>query len=79
MRQKTTESLIEEIHRTRREISDRFGQDAFAIAEDAGRRQAASNRPIWKPKGEEQSDATGSGAGSFANRDTSPPAQRGHL
>jgi len=57
MTQKTTESPIDEIHRTRREISDRFGGDVFAIAEDAARRQAASNRPIWKPKHDEQTDA----------------------
>lgn len=57
MIQNTTESPIEEIHRTRREISDRFGGDVFAIAEDAARRQAASNRPIWKPKNDEPSDA----------------------
>jgi len=54
---KTTESPIEEIHRTRREISDRFGGDVFAIAEDAARRQAASNRPVWKPKCDEPDDA----------------------
>jgi hypothetical protein len=57
MIQKTTESPIDEIHRTRREISDRFGGDVYAIAEDAARRQAASNRPIWKPKHDEQTDA----------------------
>ena len=57
MTQKTTESPIDEIHRTRREISERFGGDVFAIAEDAARRQAASNRPIWKPKHDEQTDA----------------------
>ena len=57
MIQKTTKSPIEEIHRTRREISDRFGGDVFAIAEDAARRQAASERPIWKPEHDEQSNA----------------------
>jgi len=49
MIQKTTDSLIDEIHRTRREISDRFGGDIVAIAEDAAHRQAASNRPVWQP------------------------------
>lgn len=56
MIQKTTESPIEEIHRTRREISDRFAGDVFAIAEDAARRQAASNRPLWKPRHDERTD-----------------------
>jgi hypothetical protein len=49
MIQKMTESPIEEIHRIRREISDRFDGDIDAIAEDAARRQAASGRPVWRP------------------------------
>jgi hypothetical protein len=53
MIQKRTESTIDEIHRTRRDISDRFGGDILAIAEDAARRQAASNRPVWQPKHDE--------------------------
>ena len=53
MIRKTTESLIDEIHRTRQEISDRFGGDVFAIAEDAARRQAESDRPMWEPKHDE--------------------------
>lgn len=61
MMQKTTESPIDEIHRTRREISDRFGGDVFAIAEDAARRQAVSNRPIWTPKRDKQSDVPDAG------------------
>ena len=49
MARKTTDSTIEEIHQYRREVSDRFGGDVFAIAQDAARRQAASNRPVWQP------------------------------
>jgi hypothetical protein len=49
MIQKSNDSPIEEIHRTRREISDRFGGSIDAIAEDAARRQAASDRPVWHP------------------------------
>ena len=44
------ETPIEEIHRVRREISDRFGGDIAAIAADAAKRSAASERPMWKPK-----------------------------
>ena len=55
MTPKNTDSTIDDIHHIRREISDRFGGDIFAIAEDAARRQAASNRPVWKPKQDEQS------------------------
>jgi hypothetical protein len=57
MTHKNTDSTIDDIHQTRREISDRFGGDVFAIAEDAARRQAAANRPVWKPKHDEQSVA----------------------
>jgi len=57
MIQKTSDSPIDEIHRIRREISDRFGGDIVAIAEDAARRQAASNRPVWQPKHDEPIDA----------------------
>lgn len=50
IRKPKTESDIDEIHRIRREISDRFGGDIVAIANDAARRQAASDRPIWQPR-----------------------------
>ena len=50
MEQKPEESPIEEIHRIRREISDRFDGNIAAIAADAARRQAASNRPVWHPQ-----------------------------
>lgn len=49
-----TESSIEEIHRIREAISDRFGGDLDAIANDAARRQATSNRPIWSPRTSQQ-------------------------
>jgi hypothetical protein len=45
-----TEDPIEEIHRIRREISDRFGGDIAAIAADAARRARESGRPMWQPK-----------------------------
>jgi hypothetical protein len=57
MTQKNNDHTIDEIHQVRREISERFGGDLFAIAEDAARRQRASNRPVWKPKHAELSDA----------------------
>ncbi len=44
------ETPIEEIHRIRREISDRFGGDIAAIAADAARRARESGRPMWHPK-----------------------------
>lgn len=60
MTPKPTESPIDEIHRIRREISDRFGGDIAAIAEDAARRQAASERPTWRPKANSAFHAIGS-------------------
>jgi hypothetical protein len=51
-----TDSVIAEIHKTRREISERFNGDIAAIAEDAARRQAASGRPVWQRKDDEQID-----------------------
>lgn len=68
MIQKTTDSPIDEIHQTRRQISDRFGGDVFAIAEDAARRQAVENRPVWKPKGEVQSPSAEIVSGTESNR-----------
>ena len=51
-----TDSVIAEIHHTRLEISERFNGDIAAIAEDAARRQAASGRPVWQRKDDEQID-----------------------
>jgi hypothetical protein len=42
------DTTIEEIHRTRREMADKFGGDIAAILEDARKRQAASDRPVWR-------------------------------
>jgi len=56
MQKSTTDSVIAEIRQTRREISERFDGDIAAIAEDAARRQAASGRPVWQRKDDEQID-----------------------
>lgn len=58
MTQKTPDLTMDEIHKIRREISERFGGDVFAIAEDAARRQAASKRPVWQPNRDEQPDVS---------------------
>ena len=49
MTSEMTDTVVQEIHQIRAEISVRFAGSITAIAEDAARRQAASNRPIWKP------------------------------
>jgi len=50
MIQKVADSVIEAIHRTREEISERFDGSIVAIAEDAACRQENSDRPVWKPQ-----------------------------
>jgi hypothetical protein len=64
------ESIIDELHRIRREISDRFGGDIPAIAKDAADRLARSGRPIWKPHAE-ATKPQGAGDGSHP---AMPPA-----
>ena len=43
-----SDTTIEEIHRTRQEMADKFGGDIAVILEDARKRQAASERPVWR-------------------------------
>ena len=40
--------ILDEIHRTRQQIAEKFGGDVVAILEDARKRQAASGRPEWR-------------------------------
>lgn len=42
------DTTIDEIHRTRERLAEKFGGDVAAILEDARQRQAASGRPIWQ-------------------------------
>ena len=42
------DNTVEEIHRTRRQMAEKFGGDIAAILDDARKRQAASGRPIWQ-------------------------------
>jgi hypothetical protein len=39
---------IEEIHRVRREMSEKFAGDFRRMLDDARARQAKSGRPIWR-------------------------------
>jgi len=71
-KQTTTDPVLDEIHQTRREISDRFGGDLHAILDDARKRQVESGRPVWSP------DAVGlampqSGSGDVSTNDGSTP------
>jgi len=69
----TTEDTIEEIHRFRREIADRFSGDLAAIAADAARRQAESDRPVWRP-GATNKAMHPSGGGTLSNSGKSDSA-----
>ena len=71
----TTETPIEEIHRIRREISDRFGGDIDAIAADAERRAQASGQPIWQGKTANQTMQR-SGGGDVSGDGESTPVAR---
>ena len=46
---KTTDrdTTIEDIHRERRRMAEKFGGDIAAILEDARKRQDASGRAVW--------------------------------
>ena len=41
------DTIIDEIHRTRERLAEKFGGDIKAILEDARHRQAASGRSTW--------------------------------
>ena len=71
----TTDPILDEIHRTRREISDRFGGDLHAILDDARKRQALSGRPIWSP-GAANHAMQRSGGGDVSENGSSTPAAR---
>lgn len=44
------DSTVDEIHRTRERIHDKFDGNIRAMVEDARQRQAKSGRPVWSPK-----------------------------
>lgn len=67
MLQKTTnrDTIIEEIHRTRQRMAEKFGGDIAAILEDAWKRQEASGRALWQgPSSNKASNSTGNKAAS---------------
>lgn len=72
-KQPTTDPVLDEIHQTRREISERFGGDLHAILEDARKRQAASGRPVWSP-GSASHAMQRSGGGDVSDDGQSTPA-----
>ena len=75
-KQTTTDPILDEIHRTRREISERFGGDLHAILDDARKRQAASGRPVWTTPGSANHAMQRSGGGDVSDNGESTPAAR---
>lgn len=56
------DSTIEDIHRTRERLAEKFGGDINAILDDARRRQSASDRPTWQgPLAQQAVHPSGSG------------------
>lgn len=73
----TTDPVLDEIHRTRREMSEKFGGDFKAMLDDARKRQAESGRPVWTPKKANQPMQPSGEAGRIEVDDPlSPPADR---
>ena len=47
--------ILDEIHRTRQQMAEKFSYDIAAILEDARKRQEASGRAIWPSRSAETS------------------------
>ena len=65
------DTTIDEIHRTREKMADKFGGDIAAILEDARKRQAASGRPVWQSPSSSKTMHPSGGAGDSPVDDTS--------
>ena len=68
MNQETTnrDTILDEIHRTRQRMAEKFGGDIAAILEDARKRQADSGRTVWLgPSSNKQSLVTADGCGDY--------------
>lgn len=54
------DTTIDEIHRTREEMADKFSGDIDALLEDARKRQLSSGRPVWRgPSANQRMQLTG--------------------
>ncbi len=60
-----TDSVVDEIHKIRREIADRFDGNIRAISADANARMIASGCPVWKPASNNQPNQGGGAGGDF--------------
>ena len=69
------DSTIEEIHRTRERLAEKFGGDIRAILVDARRRQAASGRPTWSALSANKPMYPSGGSSVPDNSETSPAVE----
>lgn len=53
------DTIIDEIHRTRERMAEKFGGDIAAILEDAQKRQTASGRAVWQSPSSKQPTQVG--------------------
>ena len=56
IQQLMSDPIIEEIHRTRRDMSDKFNGDFVTMLKDARRRQEVSGGKVWQPKPPSKAD-----------------------
>jgi hypothetical protein len=63
------DTTIEDIHRTRVRMAEKFGDDISAILADAQNRQDASGRVIWQRRGPNQ-PLQPTGTANSADRDS---------
>ena len=69
------DTTIDEIHRTRQQMVDKFGGDIDAILEDARKRQAVSGRPIWQGRTSNKATHPSGGSGELPVDGASPAAE----
>lgn len=74
-KQTMTDPVLDEIHRTRREISERFDGDLHAILDDARKRQVDSGRPVWSPGSASRAMQRSNGGDASSESESTPAAR----
>jgi hypothetical protein len=69
-----TDTIVDEIHRTRRQICEKFHGDIAAILADARVRQAAAGRPVWQRKSSDEAPRLGDRRSDSRMSETTPAA-----
>ena len=71
-----TDSVVEKIHKVRREIAERFNGDVRAIAADANARMLASGCAVWEPQDNNAMHRSGEATRPEVENQSSPPGDR---